>query len=326
MNKLNIQNLFRDNAFLKIITVTKASPLKFVDRLLYSILVYLSAKNWQRSQAKLARLLCMDRATVRRAGLRLAAHGLVETDDSGKPCMPLRAKRPDADNVKWFAPINASGKSWQHSFSYLAVPWPDERLPDGLSWQALLIYSFLYGRVHAHQMDRLEISAEEMSRILRLDGRSVRKALGQLEAQLLIESFPGHRIRMGYPDDNLKQQFRSRRKVERPVRFPWEKPWENMTESEIFNFIDDAPNDYVRLWRIMRYRGHYISSEIAYLRKLENASVVGFTTLSKFYHKAERDHRKSQESGQYQNNSSFNLLLHRLKEEYGPEIEAARKK
>lgn len=326
MNKLTIQNQFRGNSFLKIVTVTKTSPLKFVDRLLYSLLVYLSAKNWQRSQAKLARLLCMDRGTIRRAASRLATHGLVETDESGEPCLPLQAKQPDADKFQWFVPIKASTKPWQHSLAYLAVPWPDGQLPDGLSWQALLIYSFLYGRVQSHHMDRVVIAAEEMSRILQLDGRMVRKALGQLEAQRLIEMFPGHRIRLEYPDDNLKQKFRSRRKPEKPAKFPWDRPWENMTEEEISNWIDDAPNEYVQLWRIMRYEGHYSTSEINYLRKLNNADVVEYTTLSKFYNKSEQDHRKSQESGQYQNNSSFNLLSHRLKEKFGPEIEAARKK
>lgn len=325
MARFTIHDIFRDNSFLKIVSVTKACPLKFHDRLLYSLLVYLAAKGWQRSQTKLARLLCVDRGTIRRAAHRLAKHGLVESTESGNPLLPLCAKQPDVDTIKWFVPITASTKTWQYSLAYLAVPWPDVRLPDGLSWQGLLVYSFLVGRIRQERMNRAVISAEEMSRILQLDGRMVRRAVGQLEAKLLIESFPGHRIQLDFPDTTLKQQFRIRRKKKKPARYPWDKPWENMTESEIFNFIEDSPNEYARTWRIMRYRGHYSRSEIEVLSRLVGALVVGYDTLLKLYHKAENDHRKNQESGQYLHSTSYKLLLHRLNEMYGPEIKAAMK-
>src|SRR5580658_5317287 len=94
-NKPRVTTWFPKKRFLKLLSVTKRCPLSFEDRLVYSMFAYLSAKKIALSKRQIARRLCLDDDTVRRAASRLAANNLIAPTST-------TALMPDEEHEGWF--------------------------------------------------------------------------------------------------------------------------------------------------------------------------------------------------------------------------------
>ena len=76
MKKSKLLLAFPKKKFLKLLSVTKCYPMSFEDRLVYSLLVYLSIRHLKLTMRQIARRLSLDKDTVRRSVSRLAAENV----------------------------------------------------------------------------------------------------------------------------------------------------------------------------------------------------------------------------------------------------------
>lgn len=314
--KKRVTARFPRKKFLKLLSVKKACPLLFEDRLVYSLCVFLSIKKITLSKRRIARRLCLDDDTVRRSAKRLVDQNLIEP-------VGMTARMPDEDREAWFVRISRTSPKWQEQLGYLPIPLP-KSLPPGVSWRTLAVHSFLFSRADAE--GKAKTCAAEIARILRLDPRTVRKSLCTLESNLLIEVDERiGLIRVDHPDQKWLDFFQDQKQQsDKSPTFSQDRPWEGMTEAEINAWVYAPDADaFTSLQRHMRYIGRYSTFEMQKVRAMVRKHEISDRNLSVIYNDVEKTHRAGQKKGGFTNSSSFHLLTYRINQQYETNVRAS---
>jgi AraC-like DNA-binding protein len=313
--KSKVTGQFPKKRFLKLLSATKECSLSLEDRLVYSMLAYLSIKKVAVSKRQLARRLCLDKDTVGRAIDRLGHHHLVDP-------ATMTALQPDQDCEDWFVRINRPSQRWQEQLAYLLVPLP-RVLPPQISWRTLVVHCFLLSKADGE--GRVRTNAAQIARILSLDSRTVRKAFNALENKMMIEVDERHRmIRAARLDAAWLDFFQDQTKESKPPTFSVDRPWEDMSEAEIQAHVYD-PNitPLGQLIRKMRFIGKYSSLNIENVRSWIRRYQMDERTLASMFNEVEKAHASSQKKGNFLGQNSYPFLLHRINKKYGADNEAS---
>jgi hypothetical protein len=295
---MNLRDIYPDKKFLKVVHFTKRCPLRFEDRLVYSELVYLSAKGLRKSGRWIAARLCLDKDTVFRSLKRLAAVDLIDATGT--------AKKPGPDQVGWFSFLRKSARGeWQHRFSYTPLPLP-KKLPKRMSWRNLFVYFWLVSETSDDEDDlRRPRAAAEIARVLRLSAPTVRVVLEELLAEEIIALDGDGRVaRCFLPHEKwIDDTFVD--KPTKPTASPVEK-FEEMTEGAKFAYVEGGTSSG-RVYRHLKAYGGFTAHQIKYILQAssrmwhELESILDDNALMEIFKLAKTDHAKNQETGKYQN-------------------------
>lgn len=307
--------------YIKLLSLRKTCPLTFNERLVFSLLVYVSRQKKQTalSQRAIAGRLQLDKDTVPKLVASLIGHGLAEREAG-----LVHAQEPTGDRVNWFVYLSRPGCArWQDQYGYLLLVLPTplqnrkgrKRLK--LSPHQIALYCLL---VNKEKDGKAELSTASMAGLLGVDVHTVRSALKTLEECGLVELYPRKMaLSVFRPSPDQLEWFQAR--TERPTTVPLydadeDKPWEGMSDQEIHEWVaDPTVSEYVRLLRDIRYCGRYSKQEMDVIRK--KADLVRFAAgdvqvVVRLYHAAEKEHKQTQMQGKFLGRNSYALLRYKL--------------
>jgi DNA-binding MarR family transcriptional regulator len=306
--------------YIKLFSLRKGCPLSFNERLVYSLLVYVSRqkKNNALSSRGISRALGIDKDTVPRIVATLLKHGLAERGDAGL----IQAKEPTGDRINWFVLNWPDRHQWQDRYSYLLVVLPAPlQAKQGqrrfkLSPGQVAVYCLLVAK---EKDGTITTSTASIAGLLGVDVRTVRSALATLEECGLVELHPkGKTILVFRPSEQQLEWFQAKKEQPKKVS-PYnpddDKPWEAMTDEEIHSWVfDPKVNEYGQLLRQIRYYGRYSKSEIEAIRKKADQVryLAGGQMVARLYHEAEKEHKHSQRQGKFLGTNSYHLLNYKM--------------
>jgi DNA-binding MarR family transcriptional regulator len=305
--------------YIKLFSLRKGCPLSFNERLVYSLLVYVSRqkKNHALSNRGISRALGIDKDTVPRIVATLIKHGLAERGDAGR----VQAKEPAGDRTNWFVMNWRDRHPWQDRYGYLLVvlpaPLPAKR---GRRLKLSPCQIAVYCLLVAKEKDAtIKTSTASIAGLLGVDVRTVKSALASLEECGLVELHPkGKTILVFRPSEQQLEWFQV--KKEQPKKVPLydpdqDKPWEQMSEEEIHSWVfDPSVNEYAQLLRHIRYYGRYNTTEMEAIRKKADQvrDLAGGQMVARLYHEAEKEHKHSQHQGKFIGTNSYHLLNYKM--------------
>src|ERR1700733_8384563 len=206
--------------YIKLFSLRKGCPLSFNERLVYSLLVYVSRqkKNNALSNRGISRALGLHKDTVPRIVATLITHNLVERGDARL----VQAKEPAGDRINWFVMNWPDRHRWQDRYGYLLVVLPaplhvkQGRKRVRLSPCQIAVYCLLIAK---EKDGPIKTSTASVAGLLGVDVRTVRSALAALEECGLVELHPkGKTISVFRPSEQQLAWFQV--KKEQPKKVP----------------------------------------------------------------------------------------------------------